>query len=238
MEIGRFKYAGHVFQGLLDGDRVTEQSENGETHSPAETRDYGDLVVLSPVQPRQIIEVELGSGSPRYRLRPNASVGPHRAMVTVPRDRRVVAAAPRLGWILDRPLHKANSAVARHALKGFLTAIVFHEESPFSDDKYSMMSIAQEGFTTLGASVLLSKVEPSAAPTLWHNGRPQPSSGGEPLDPCAVTAALSRMIRIGEGDLILAGHGSAVEIRPGDHVECRCAPLRPAAVNVGLRGSA
>ena len=244
VEIGRFRHGAHVFSGSIDADRVTERSAPGErtvNGTTVRTWDYGDLVLLSPVDAAQIIEVFQTPSGSRFRLRPSSSVGPHRAMVAVPRDGRVVTARPALGWVLGRGLHGASADEVREGIQGCLTAILFREESPFPDDPCSLATVSYEGFTTLGGTIAQRDQPPVAPPVLWHNGRElgRGEAGSQPTDPVRLIAGISSWIRLAIGDLILMGaEGGGASIRAGDHVECRCPPLRPAAVNIGLRGSA
>ncbi|HPA16673.1 MAG TPA: fumarylacetoacetate hydrolase family protein [Verrucomicrobiae bacterium] len=244
VEIGRFRHGQRVFSGTIEGDRVTRRPPSGEPTgggTTGEVWDYGDLVLLSPVEPVQIIDASETPTGFRFRLRPPSSVGPHRAMVSVPRDRRPVIALPRLGWVLGRGLYRAAVEEARDAVQGCVTAIIFQEDSPFPTDPYSLATVSHEGFTTLGAAVAQGSRAPDTPPILWHNGRGVSPHGtqGQVFDPGSLLADLSGWIRLGATDLILVGPDrGGVNVRPGDHLECRCPPLRPTSVNIGLRGSA
>ncbi len=239
MEIGRFGHGERCFRGVLDGNRVIQQPDSDDAPIDTSGRvwDYGDLVVFSPIRPTQIVDIQVGAEDPKVRLRPSSSVGPHRAMVTVPRDRRAVVAMPRLGCLLRKPLFKASLQSVRDAIQGCLTAIIFEEESPFPSDPASLASLAHEGFTTLGAALTLAIPLPSIPPVLWHNGRALAGSAPQ-SDPHALIAGVSAWLHLGAGDLILTGPAPVTRIRAGDHLECRCPPLRPSAVNIGFRGSA
>ena len=103
------------------------------------------------------------------------------------------------------------------------------------------MGIAGKGFTTLGPTIALGLKDPPPHPCLWHNGREiaPPPDAAPPPAAATLSARLAGWIRLRRGDVILTGADEgAVVVRPGDHLECRCGPLPPVAVNIGLRGSA
>ncbi|MCC6352235.1 MAG: fumarylacetoacetate hydrolase family protein [Verrucomicrobiae bacterium] len=242
VELGRFKHGERVFDGERQADVVVERSGGVTTDrggASGQRWDYGDLVVLCPAEPNQIVEVTLTSAGPKFCHRPPSSLGPHRAMVSVPRGNQIVTALPRISYVISKPLERIDPNEAMGALMGCVTAITFYEGG--TADPESSAAMAHEGYTTLGAAITVWEGGTMTLPTLWHNGRAITAS--EPLG-WAVPAAeyiaeVSAWTPLGPGDLVLiGGEEGAARIRPGDHMECRCAPLRPAAVNIGLRGSA
>jgi hypothetical protein len=236
VEVGRFRFGGETFVGRRTGQTVTrEGSGTGASDAREERWDYGDLVILPPAEPGHIIEAIATASDLRFRLRPPASLGPHRAMVAVPRGDIVVKASARIGYVLSGD---ADPGLA--APMGCTSAIVLWEERA-GEELGSPVGIAGEGFTTLGPTVVIGFKDPLPPPCLWHNGRAIAPPPGTPPPPAAATlsARLAGWIRLRRGDLVLAGGDEgAVVVRPGDHLECRCGPLPPVAVNIGLRGSA
>lgn len=243
LEIGRFRHGDRVFCGNIDAGCVTERDVAGQpaTIDLARRWDYGELVVLCPTEPAHIIEATQTPSGARFRLRPPASLGPHRAMVAVPRGHKPITVWPRIGYVVQSALDRASVDQASDAILGYVTAIVFQDDTLFLEDPNSPASIAHEGFTTLGAAIAPLDGRPLGHASLWHNGREIPS--GDParptLIPGTLLAGISAWIRLSPGDLVLVGgEQGSVRVRPGDHLECRCSPLRTAAVNIGLRGSA
>ncbi len=236
VQVGRFRFGGETFVGHRTGQIVTrEGGGTGASDARVERWDYGDLVILPPAEPVHLIEAIATASDLRYRLRPPASLGPHRAMVAVPRGNIVVKASPRICYVLH-----GDADPGLVAPMGCTSAIVLWEERA-GEDRGSPVGIAGEGFTTLGPTVVLGLKDPLPPPCLWHNGRAIAPPSGTPQPPAAATlsAHLAGWIRLRRGDVILTGADEgAVVVRPGDHLECRCGPLPPVAINIGLRGSA
>jgi 2-keto-4-pentenoate hydratase/2-oxohepta-3-ene-1,7-dioic acid hydratase in catechol pathway len=246
-ELGRFKQAGREFYAALAAGEAIELPEGPWAATPATGERWAldDLVVLAPTKPELVVEAEVGpgedgaAGCPRFRLRAPATLIPHRAMVPLPAGSHRFSAHPRIALVVGRTLHRAEPRDARAAILGWATAIAFRDDTLLEQDPGSAGALNHAGFAAIGPAVLLEPAAQFGNAQLWHNGRPLAPPDGPDFDPARVLAEASDWASFRPGDVVLLGAAATTEaIRPGDHLECRCPPLRPVALNIGLRGSA